>query len=721
MKKLLTAFCLLCALILVLGLSIAEDAEDHWEWCWNGNSFRSLFSGSTISIPYNGEQAEIYARYDEEPATVTISPRGAVDPGSYSVTATYNGITDSHPLEIVKYQVKSVTWSNTSLTYNGKEQTPVATYKNYDGTKVACIVTVKDGPAVDASDYTAVASLPEWSNEYCDFDISAVTEKAFSIQPAKTSIIWVNGTLNKEYKGYEQTPSAYYQDVNGKAVFVNFDFTPSSSAIDVGEYTAFAKMEDPNYEISNSPSTKFTIYPYTVTPILSQSSFVYDCKTHTPEIYFLDINDAKKLIDDVTVLNNSPNCGKYTVSISLPDEYKKNFKLSAESLQFEVTKLLVSPVVEQSSFTYDGEIHVPRVYFIGADDAKLSVDATVNNNSADVGTYTLSLSLNDVLGMNYTLTASKLSFKIEPLEVTVSPVAASKQKGEPDPELTYTAESASPFSGGDLVTVLKGKGLSVTRKSGEASGLYAFVFSGFASKNFVVTIHNDKKFEIIKDERPANVVVSGAIIEGSTDVSGYASAGNPVTVSVNNESSTVIADKNGRFSTEVSPLEAGDHVEIRVKESDGDSYTVNINVAGAKDADGNPVNILMSACAQGREYSYIYGNKGFYAMISEFTLPGEEITLPLLADNAYEIGTVTITPAEGGFLADYELTVQCDVTDAAVYVYASEPTLGKLMNSPAAPNAFCEFIPAEDTVYLMLQVNVSIPADVLASLKPYKG
>lgn len=193
-------------------------------------------------------------RHDADTTTITITFK-VTSEGAYQNKVLTKAVTLDAP---IAQKTLTVSWSNTSLTYNGTPQAPSASVTTGVGDEVVEL-TVTGAETNAGKDYTAVAAMKVENTNYT-LD-NTTTSKGFEIAPKSLEVVWTNTSLT--YTGKAQKPAASVTTgVEGDTV----DLTVSGEQTNAGEnYTATAAMSTPNsnYTLTNA-SAKFTIAPATI-------------------------------------------------------------------------------------------------------------------------------------------------------------------------------------------------------------------------------------------------------------------------------------------------------------------------------------------------------------------------------------------------------------------------------------------------------------------------
>ena len=214
------------------------------------------WTGET-SYVYNGEVQGPAATYQTlGGATVTAYTSDKVNAGSYTATATTNdknyqfggGAQVNKSFTIAKAQI-SVSWANTSFTYNGSAQAPTASATGVKGESVN--VTVSGAQTNAGNNYSATASTNNSNYTLLNNTCS------FTIAKKQITVAWTGDSFVAD--GKEKAPTATCQ---GVTITVSVTAQTGSAltggkAVKAGSYEATASAGN-NYEITNS-TFQFTI------------------------------------------------------------------------------------------------------------------------------------------------------------------------------------------------------------------------------------------------------------------------------------------------------------------------------------------------------------------------------------------------------------------------------------------------------------------------------
>jgi hypothetical protein len=365
-------------------------------------------------------------------SSVTITNNGTTTV-YYKVTASnYEDKTGSATITI-SLQIKTVPQPS-SLTYNGKQQTGVASAD--DGS-----YTASGNTGIDAGSYTATLTL---AANY-QWDDGTTTNKTvnWSISKRTIYVSW-GSTTQFTYDGSSHCPT-YGSTITGQnGEVVNISVTVSAksgysltngNAVNYGSYTATASMSSvtggrektSNYSIS--PLSKdFTIGKANGTLTLTGVEVTYDNANHS-----ISVSSSGGIVTYSTSQNGTysgtnpsyKDVGTYTVWAKLTGDGNHN-DVAAKSATVKINAKSISVTWgSTTSWTYDGNSHVPTVTTPVNGATNESVALTVSAAQTNVGNYTATASISSVTGgqekaSNYTLTNATKAFSITQREVTIT-------------------------------------------------------------------------------------------------------------------------------------------------------------------------------------------------------------------------------------------------------------------------------------------------------------
>jgi len=343
-------------------------------------------------------------------------------------------------------------WSNTALTYNGKEQKPTATADT--GIAGETLTVTVTGAKKDAGSYTAEASISNGNYELTNNSVS------FRIAPKSAAAVWSNTALT--YNGEQQSPTATADtEIAGETLIV----TVSGAQKNAGSYEATASIDNGNYTLTNG-SSDFVIAPKNVNVSWSNTALTYNGKEQKPAAA-ADTGIAGETLT-VTVTGEKKDAGEYTAKASIDN---KNYKLIGDETSFKIAPKDVTVEWSNTALTYNGKDQKPSASATtGIAGETLTV--TVAGAKKDVGSYTASASISNG---NYTLTNASTSFKIDPKSVDVV---------WSNTALTYNGKIQSPTANVD--TGIEGNILVTVTGAGKSVGNYTAIAS-IDNKNYSLT------------------------------------------------------------------------------------------------------------------------------------------------------------------------------------------------------------------------------------------
>ena len=273
----------------------------------------------------------------------------------------------------------------TQLPYTGAVQAPVVTCKDVNGAEIQCEVEPdKDAINVRENAYKAKASLPDaYKTNYTLVDgngkeVDAKTIE-YNIKKAKLEITW-SDTQNLTYKkGTAQVPTAQVVNTANRKLKVDAKVETSGACVDAGDYSAEVVINKgaDNYDIPENTKITFTIGKADIQVSWDSTKFCYDGNKHVPqpkldpaveENYNTVVKkqnsdgrwvDIEK--DDCKAAGNYKICLELSEADKNEDGSYKNYNLSNDTTEFEITR--ATAVIEwgKTEFTYDGEDQKPTL------------------------------------------------------------------------------------------------------------------------------------------------------------------------------------------------------------------------------------------------------------------------------------------------------------------------------------------------------------------------
>ena len=374
-----------------------------------------------------------------------------INAGTYTLTASNGTSTIEKEVTVTPAEISISSATVQDKTYDGKADATVdnVTFSGLvndesltSGTDYTATAKFTDKSAGKNKEVTVTVELKEGGN-YTFGNNSSTFGTTATISPLKVELEWSNQT-SFTYDGQPHSVTAAITNaVSGDDVSVVYDSNSTTSATNVGNYTATVSgltgNDANNYTTEGGAnlSQSWSIGNVSIAGaevLLSQSSFTYNGQPQIPTV-IVTLN-GKTLTEgtDYTVTNNTgKNAGTYTLTVRGIGNYT-----GTTSKTYTIAKApLTIGSVDVQSKTYDGTTAatVTGVSFKGLVNGEalaMGVDYTATADFADAsagtgksitGKVTL---LSSTVGKNYTLNggsfttsgdisaaASKLSFKVD--------------------------------------------------------------------------------------------------------------------------------------------------------------------------------------------------------------------------------------------------------------------------------------------------------------------
>lgn len=357
-------------------------------------------------------------------ATVTISD-AKVGSGNYEL------VDKSITFTIAKRTV-TLTWSATSLTYNGAEQTVTATTGNVVAGESCNVATYSGNKGTNVNSYTAKALTLSSPTNY---QLPSTTTHSWNItakEIASTDYTITLGATSYTYDKTAKTPTVTVKV--GSTVIPSSEYTVSyTNNTNAGTATvSIANATGGNYTVKPKTAS-FTINKATVTLDWGTASFTYTGseQTLTPTLGGIKSGDS---CTPTLTGNKGTNVGSYTANVTalsnsnyqLPTTTSKAWTITAKTL--EVANQTVT--LSATEYTYDGSAHTPTVTIVDKTTGKTVASSEYKveypTNKTDAGTKTITITDNKADG-NYVITQNTTkTYEIKKRAVTIKSGTDSK-------------------------------------------------------------------------------------------------------------------------------------------------------------------------------------------------------------------------------------------------------------------------------------------------------
>lgn len=409
--------------------------------------------------------------------------------------------TQSQIFSITKYQL-TVSWKNTSFTYNGFTQLPqagaygVGEEQNLELVSGVVLSDGSVGDGVNVGENHEARALTENGN----YEIVNPTQ-AFKINKATVSVVWSNTEFT--YDGTARIPTATVAGVGNDGAL---SVTVSGSRMQAGEGTATAALTGEwtgNYTLSSATvNQSFTVEKAAVTLVWqAEKTFVYDGAAKT--VCVVEVQGVVSTDNHSEILGGvryeteaeGKTVGEYTRTAKLPDDGNYVIETGA-SCDFTITQREISFVwSEERAFTYgddmQGKVIVTGIVNgIGSDEEDAEIIKNVIYGALEItaGTHIRTAALgNDAVSKNYKLSASERG-----CEYTVSQKAITLVWIDTDLIYNGNAQGATVFEavglvGNDKATFTYNAGEKNANENGESyTRIAALAADNSVNKNYVI-------------------------------------------------------------------------------------------------------------------------------------------------------------------------------------------------------------------------------------------
>ena len=406
-------------------------------------------SWSNTSLTYNGDP-QVPTAIATNTLGVTIAVTVAIaqtNVGTYTATAaltvpnpTITLLNTTTPFVITPATVP-VVWGNTTLTYTGSSQAPIATATGVKNENLPLNVTGEQtnigGP------YTASAAFVNTNSNYT----LSNTTTPFTIVQQPTinyTVTWNNAPLT--YNGDPQAPTATATNNQGQSVAVTVKGEQTNTGTN---YVATAELTvpDPGITLLNA-TTRFNIIRATIPVQWGNTTLVYTGSLQVPAATATGVKGEDLLLN---IAGSQINVGKGYVATAALRLTNNNYVLSNAATTFEIiqaTPNIYTVEWDDTPLTYNSNPQAPDA--IATNSAGQNVELIVTGHKKDTGKdYPASAAL-AVPNSSITLINATTLFDIAPAPLDVAAVGATIVIGQ-TPVLTYTIKSGQLF-GSDALT-----------------------------------------------------------------------------------------------------------------------------------------------------------------------------------------------------------------------------------------------------------------------------
>ena len=612
----------------------------------------SGFKGSDSASSLNGTLAYSYnySQYGNV-GSYTITPSGLTS-SNYNITFATGTLT-------VNQKVVGLTWTNTSLTYNGSAQKPTATATGtVNSDEIGVTVT---GEKTNVGTYTATASALT-GTKAGNYKLPSENTYSFSI---------VNASMNSEVSATDYT-GTYDAAAHGITVTApsgatvkyrtassgDYNLTANPTFTDAGTYTVYYQVTKPNYAaVTGSATVK--INPKELTLNWSTNkTFTYNGSPQAPTATIDGVINNDVCTVSVNGAQTNYSATAYTATAELIGAKAGNYVLPANHITtFTIGKKATTITANNRTVTYGTLIasDVANVTATGLVDGDIVTAITLTPSTSDVttnGTITPSAATikkgdTDVTN-NYNITYNTGNLTINKKPITISGITASNKTYDGATVATLNYNGINWIACG----MVAGDDLSVT-----AAGTFSDADVGTGK----------------------TVTITGLTL-GGTKVDNYelASSGQQTstTADINTKAITITADSDSKvydgtahtknsYSITSGGLATGDSIE-------------SVTVTGSQTFVGSSDNEPSTAVIKNSSGVYVTGN--YDITYTKGTLTVTKKPLTITADSDTKV--YDATPLTKNSYTHTELASGDNIT--SVTITGSQTSVGESANEPSA-------------------------------------
>lgn len=462
-------------------------ADKNISWSIEPKTVQTVWSNTELT--YNGKEQAPAATADTGIAgeTLTVNVDGGKKNVGENYTATASIGNKNYALDAagattsfsIAAKEVAVQWSNTELTYNGKEQAPTAAVET--GIAGESLTPTVTGGKKDAGEnYTAKANTEnanyKLTNAQTAYSIAANTQFADATAKEQNVVIEVGNFTEPKFTGVDGeavtgTVTYTYKGETKTAAQINTDL--QTMAVDSGAEIAYSFEASGNYSGTKTGTIKIKMVSIVFEVGGAEATIDNAVAVKDDATYGDSWAEIVKINDIAASVNKVPVAGKYILDVSGKPDAGKNipFKVlftadnDARYQNVEVVSGTVDVAAKKvavnwgnAQLTYAGKEQTPAASATGIDNYNIPLDVTGGQTNAGEG-YTAAAATDDA---NYELTGATKTFAIAPKSVEVQWTNTA---------LTYNGQEQAPAAAAD--TGIAGETLSVAVSGGAtAAGNY---------------------------------------------------------------------------------------------------------------------------------------------------------------------------------------------------------------------------------------------------------
>lgn len=566
------------------------------------------------------------------------------------------------------------TWSATSLSYTGAEQSVTANVSNLCGSDSAALTLTGDKgtdvgsytasvTAISNADYTltgATGASQAWSITKADYSGAALSASA--IVPAK-------GIADKSFQLSELNLPASFKNAKITAATPDGSLATAATVAGNGKSITYTTAEAADNATGSVTLTISSKNWNNVTATLNLTARTLDTDPGFDGVSVADVEygqtnaEAVSLPRTVTLTdpeNNSiqaalsvkdadkvNNAGTATVTVVLTVTQEGVYKdITAEkNFDYTVSPKAVAVTWANTALTYTGAAQAPTASAEGVNGETLSLG--VSGAQTDAGTdYTATASIASVTGgnanpANYTLTADTATFSIAPkattFAVTLDETTFTENGAEQKPAVTVHDGETKLTEGKDY-TLSFAPAESILPGSYTVTATGAGNYAGSSGTAGYSIIGKPGYVSLSLSNGQTALTASYSFEANGSDITGY---------------SVAVAEVDGETVTAIegSPFDAGTETRYTVENLEtGKTYRVVVtatNAVGSTDSEAKEITLSRRSSVPMYPVTVEQSEHGSVSANYSFCKAGNTVKLTVNPDEGYELAELTVTDADG--------------------------------------------------------------------------
>lgn len=437
--------------------------------------------GYTVNNVVSGEES----LFD---SSLSFSGKGK-NVGDYTIAASTSntnyviGTGATHPYTILPYEI-TVTWSSSSVTYDGTTKAPSYVIEGVLSGDTVTITLSNRGKNV--GNYTVLAASAN-----SNYVVSSGSSKDYTILAREIALDWSSSQV--VYNGADQAPEFTLDNiVSGEEALYRSSLTYTGRGKNVGNYTVNVTSSNTNYTIISGASKSYEIVAREVTISWSTAGLTYNGSEQMPSFTLNNVvsGEETSFRSGLSYAGRGTDAGTYTVTVT---NSNANYTIaSGASKSYGISPRQVSIVWANGTLTYNGSEQMPTYTannVVSGEETIFRSGLVFAGKGVDAGSHTVTVS--NTNGNYEIASGASKTYTIGKYGVTIT---------WDNPSFTYDGNEHSPsYTIGAVVSGEESLFESSLTVSGAATNAGSHSMSiSTSNPNYAITSGSTKTYSIAK-------------------------------------------------------------------------------------------------------------------------------------------------------------------------------------------------------------------------------